>query len=116
MESQLQKEAEYWEDLSSGSQLGTDAWGKNKIESWMKSIHILSGVAFKQPQAAYVAVSKSLQNEWIYMQRVLNFPDCEELFSPLCQSLMNEFFPALTGNTINEQEYNILEKPLEWQA
>ena len=83
---------------------------KNKIESWMKSIHILSDVALKQPQAAYVAVSKSLQNEWSYMQRV--FPDCEELFSPLCQSLMNEFFPALTGNPINEQEYNILEKPI----
>ena len=41
---------------------------KNKIESWMKSIHILSDVALKQPQAAYVAVSKSLQNEWSYMQ------------------------------------------------
>ena len=79
---------------------------KNKIESWMKSIHILSDVALKQPQAAYVAVSKSLQNEWSYMQWV--FPDCEELFSPLRQSLMNEFFPALTGNPINEQEYNIL--------
>ena len=93
-----------------GSQLETDAWGKNKIESWMKSIHILSDVALKQPQAAYVAVSKSLQNEWSYMQRV--FPDCEELFSPLCQSLINKFFPALTGNPINEQEYNILEKPI----
>ena len=64
----------------------------------------------KQPQAAYVAVSKSLQNEWSYMQQV--FPDCEELFSPLRQSLMNEFFPALTGNPINEQEYNILDKPI----
>ena len=44
------------------------------------------------------------------MERV--FPDCEELFSPLHQSLMNEFFPALTGNTINDQEYNILAKPI----
>ena len=65
-----------------------------------ESIHIISDVALKQPQAAYVAVSKSLQNEWSYMQRV--FPDCEELFSPLRQSLMNEFFPALTGNKIND--------------
>ena len=40
------------------------------------------------------------------------FPDCEELFSLLRQSLMNEFSPALTGNTINDQEYNILEKPI----
>ena len=76
-----------------------------KIESWVRSKSILADVAKKhvQPQAAYIAVSRSgsLQNEWNYIQHV--FPDCEELFSPLRQSLMNEFFPALTGNTINEQ-------------
>ena len=109
MGSQLRKETEYWEDLLEANQKQMHGERK-KIESWVKSIHILSEVALKQPQAAYVAVSKSLQNEWSYMQRV--FPDCEELFSPLRQSLMHEFFPALTGNTINDQEYNILEKPI----
>ena len=92
-----------------GNQSETYEWGKNKVEAWVKSIQILSDVALKQPQAAYVAVSKSLQNEWSYLQRVL--PECEELFSPLCQSLLNEFFPALTGTPINDLEFSILEKP-----
>ena len=92
-----------------GNQSETYEWGKNKVEAWVKSIQILSDVALKQPQAAYVAVSKSLQNEWSYLQRVL--PECEELFSPLRQSLLNEFFPALAGTPINDLEFSILEKP-----
>ena len=66
-------------------------------------------MARKQPQAAYVAVSKSLQNEWNYMQRI--FPDCKDLFSPLKQSLLEDFFPSLTSNPISDLEFNIFEKP-----
>ena len=61
-----------------GSKAEAQSWGSNKVQSWVKSLKILSEVARKQPQAAYVAVSKSLQNEWNYMQRI--FPDCEDLF------------------------------------
>ena len=61
-----------------GAKDEANQWASEKIESWVKSISILADVAKKQPQAAYVAVSKSLQNEWNYMQRV--FPGCEELF------------------------------------
>ena len=73
-----------------GSKAEAQSWGSNKVQSWVKSLKILSEVARKQPQAAYVAVSKSLQNEWNYMQRI--FPDCEELFSPLKQSLLEDDF------------------------
>ena len=64
-----------------GAKDEANQWASEKIESWVKSISILAAVAKKQPQAAYVAVSKSLQNEWNYMQRV--FPGCEEFFYPL---------------------------------
>ena len=92
-----------------GSKAEAQSWGSNKVQSWVKSLKILSEVARKQPQAAYVAVSKSLQNEWNYMQRI--FPDCEDLFSPLKQSLLEDFFPSLTSNPISDLEFNIFEKP-----
>jgi len=66
-------------------------------------------VAKKQPQAAYVAVSRSLQNEWSYLQRI--HPDCDELFNPLCTALINNFIPSLIGNPITEIEFQIFEKP-----
>ena len=70
---------------------------------------ILSAVAKTQPQAAYVAVSNSLQNEWSYLQRV--FPDCETLFSPLHVTLIEDFIPSLVGNQINETDFNIIHQP-----
>ena len=64
-----------------GVEVEANKWASVKIDSWAKSISILSEVAKKQPQTAYVAVSKSLQNEWSYLQRV--FPTCGELFYPI---------------------------------
>ena len=58
-----------------------------------------------------MAVSKSLQNEWCYLQRV--FPDCDEYFSPLRKILWEQFFPALHGNLLNEEEYKIQAKPVQ---
>jgi hypothetical protein len=92
-----------------GSKLAGDEWAANKIQTWDKSLKILAHVATTQPQAAYVAVSKSLQNEWGYLQRV--FPDCQELFSPLRKTLMEDFIPSLVGNPISEIEFKIMEKP-----
>ena len=83
--------------------------GKYQISSWDTSLKILSEVAKKQPHAAYIAVSKALQNEWNYLQRI--FPDSKELFSPLQQTLFNDFFPALTGAALSDTEKNIIEKP-----
>ena len=43
-----------------GSKAEAQSWGSNKVQSWVKLLKILSEVARKQPQAAYVTVSKSL--------------------------------------------------------
>ena len=93
-----------------GGKNETEDWISSKVSAWGKSLKILSEVGKKQPQAAYVAVSKSLQNEWCYLQRV--FPDCDEYFSPLRKILWEQFFPALHGNPLNEEEYQIQEKPV----
>ena len=64
-------------------------WVNTKICSWDKTLKILSEVAKKQPHAAYIAVSKAMQNEWNFLQRI--FPDSAEWFSPLGQTLFNDF-------------------------
>ena len=92
-----------------GSKLEGDIWVSSKVDTWVQSLNILSEVAKKQPQAAYVAVSKSLQNEWSYLQRI--HPDCDELFNPLRTALINHFIPSLIGNPITEIEFQIFEKP-----
>ena len=57
-------------------------------------------------------MSKSSQNEWGYLQRV--YPDCQELFSPLHKTLMEDFIPPLVhvGNpiAISEKEFKIILK------
>mgnify|MGYP007060078647 CR=1 FL=1 len=47
------------------------------------------------PQTAYAGLTKSLQSEWIYLQRVV--PDIAESFAPLEKVLAEEFIPALFG-------------------
>ena len=66
------------------------SWANTKINSWDKSLKILSEVAKKQPQAAYVAVSKALQNEWNYLQRI--FPNSEELFFHFNKPCLKNFY------------------------
>ena len=93
MESTLLKDIGFWGGFVGSKSEGIN-WVNTKICSWDKSLKILSEVAKKQPHAAYIAVSKAMQNEWNYLQRI--FPDSAELFSPLHQLLFNDFFPIAT--------------------
>ena len=92
-----------------GSKDEGKSWATAKISSWEKFLKFLSDVAKKQPHAVYIAVSKALQNEWNDLQRI--FPDSEELFSPLRQTLFDDFFPALSACDLSDTEKNIFEKP-----
>ena len=42
-----------------------------KVDQWVSDIHHLSHMAESQPQAAYAALTKSLQREWIFLQHVV---------------------------------------------
>jgi hypothetical protein len=46
-------------------------------------------------QLVYAAVSKSLQHEWSYLQRVTE--DCCLHFKPLEELIQNTFLPSLFG-------------------
>ena len=53
------------------------------------SIAKLAELAKNQPQNAYAALTKSLQCEWNYVQRVTQ--DNDEIFEPLAEALSGKF-------------------------
>ena len=52
-----------------------------KVKMWVDCVKHLSDAAKVQPQAAHAAVSRSLQFEWSFLQRVI--PNCATAFVPL---------------------------------
>ena len=62
-------------------------------------------MAISQPQAAYSALVKSLQREWIYLRRVV--PDCRSLFAELEEALLSSFLPAMFGCEISSLDQRL---------
>ena len=62
-----------------------------------------------EPHAAFIALSKSIQNEWLYVQRVV--VDSEYAFIPLQQIIKNLFFPNLSGLEFDNKETDLLCRP-----
>ena len=58
-------------------------------DQWIFNVQSLSKMAEKQPQAAFSALTKSLQCEWQFLQRVI--PDCGSLFAALDDALTSVF-------------------------
>ena len=92
-----------------GSVMDTKDWIEKKVEIWCKAISCLSEAAKLEPHAAFVAMTKSVQNEWGYLQRVCM--GCEDYFSPLKASIELEFLPALTGVPISDVDAAIMQSP-----
>ena len=72
-----------------GDPEGTKHYVEAKVQTWVTSIDKLSTAAESQPQAAYAALSKSLQFEWSYLQRVL--PNFGTSFAPLRDVINKKF-------------------------
>ena len=62
-----------------GDNDSTSQYVESKIKEWIASIITLSKAAEMYPQAAFAALSKSLQFEWTYLQRVVL--DCGAAFA-----------------------------------
>ena len=56
-----------------------------KVTTWTSGVIKLAEAAEFYPQAAFAALSKSMQFQWSYLQRVL--PDCDSCFEVLCNAL-----------------------------
>jgi hypothetical protein len=79
-----------------GGHLG-DVAGKRryvceKVEKWVALIK-LADIAADHPQAAYTAVTRSVQCEWQYVQRTV--VGCGPWFAPIEQALSERFVAAL---------------------
>ena len=57
---------------------------------WVRRIEKLSDTTVSQPQAAFAALSKVLQFEWSYLQRVVN--DDSAAYLPISECLTDRFF------------------------
>ena len=44
------------------------AWMEEKVKGWVSSVYKLAKFVKRQPQAAFIAFTKSLQAEWAYFQ------------------------------------------------
>jgi hypothetical protein len=80
-----------------GGHLG-DATGKrryvrDKVEKWVRLINQLAAVAIHHPQAAYTALTRSVQCEWQYLQRTV--AGCGLWFAPIEEALTERFLPTL---------------------
>ena len=81
-----------------GSSEEREKYITDKILGWETAISDISKVAHTFPQSAYTALSKSLQHEWSYLQRVT--PQVSDTFQRLDQRLRNTFLPSLFGRQI----------------
>jgi hypothetical protein len=75
-------------------------WIDPKIDQWVDGVKALSMVARRYPQTAYAGLTKSLQAEWQYVQRVT--PNIHLAFAPLELAIAQIFIPALLNCTIEE--------------
>ena len=76
-----------------GDQEGNDEYVKQKVQKWVQYVENLTKAAESQPQAAHAVLTKSLQLEWAYLQRVV--PNCADAFVPLRDSINGKFIPAV---------------------
>ena len=79
-----------------GSTMLWDAHVEAKILDWVYAIERLALVAkHRRSQSAFLGLTKVLQHQWTYLQRVT--PGIDDLFAPVEAALLNIFLPALYG-------------------
>ena len=80
-----------------GGHVGTtakrDDWVAGKVAGWVTGVDALSRVAQPSPHCAFVGLQKSLQSEWMHLQRVVD--DIGSAFQPIEDAILTKFLPAL---------------------
>uniref|UniRef100_A0A8D8Z6P9 Uncharacterized protein n=1 Tax=Cacopsylla melanoneura TaxID=428564 RepID=A0A8D8Z6P9_9HEMI len=74
---------------------------QEKVQEWVHCIQKLSSAAKLYPQAAHAVMSKSLQFEWSFIQRVIQTDDL--IYAPIKEAIHNEFFPQLLGRRTDSE-------------
>jgi hypothetical protein len=73
-------------------------WLLPQVKKWVHGVHQLAKVARRFPQTAFAGLAKSLQSEWLYVQRVA--PDLGHEFAPVEKAMRDVFLPALLGDPL----------------
>ena len=61
------------------------------------------------PRLLHAAVSRSLQFEWSFLQRVI--PNCATAFVPLRDAIHHQFYPAVLDGPVSEIEVQLFDLP-----
>jgi hypothetical protein len=93
-----------------GSREGLETFLRKKVTEWDAGVTKLAHLTKAQPQNAYAALTKSLQCEWNYLQRVV--PDCGPHFESLAETLSNKFIKELVSTEVSEDERNLYALPV----
>ena len=79
-----------------GKGTARESWVGEKVAAWTESVRDLARVAVRHPQAALAGLTRSLQQEWLFVQRVV--PGIRTAFAPIEEAIAGEFIPALVGD------------------
>ena len=82
-----------------------------KATEWVKSLSCLSKAAEKLPQDAFAALSRSLMQEWSYVQRVV--PGCGPALQSVEKAMAEGFLPKLFGCEVSPAERKLCELPIK---
>ena len=81
-----------------------------KIDEWLNGVNKLSRAAEEQPRVSYVALVKSLQAEWLFLQRVV--PKCANAFDVLRNRIADVFWPAVFRGSVKKEEVQLFSLPV----
>jgi hypothetical protein len=94
-----------------GSKSSREKWLAPKIQRWIRGVTRLSTIAKRYPQTAYAGLTKSLQSEWMYLQRVV--PCTAGDFQGIEDALRESFLPALFGDPDTDQLRGLSQLPVK---
>ena len=77
---------------------GVDSFVQKRLYEWSTLVESIITVAKTQPLAAYLAFFRSVQSEWIFLQRVLQH--CGPLFVPLEEIISQKLLPTIFGSKV----------------
>jgi len=92
-----------------GDPLKRDEFVLQKTQQWSGFVRKFVAIASSRPQAAFAAVTKSLQCEWTFLMRVT--PSCGHLLMQLENSFSSCFLPALFGVEVSANERQLFALP-----
>lgn len=75
---------------------------KDFVWEWTQLLDQFATVAQTQPQAVYLAFTRSVQNKWLYLQRLI--PDYTSLFTELEAKISSTLLPAIFQCEISPAE------------